>query len=433
MIKLEIEHTQPADGGAYKLVLTNPNGENVAMCAVAVKPEPMKPAFVKPITDTSIVTGQPLALEAQVIGFPSPEIKWYKDGVQLRPSKAFNFINQPCGLIGLTIDACRPEDAGVYSVAISNRLGDLTGTALVEVQPKERAPAFVADLHDIQAVEGYPIKMDIKLIGYPQPKLKWLHNGEEIRPDSQHAKISQNLDGTASLIIEKALPNDCGEYQVIATNETGAVASKAHLSVAPRTDDAVPEEAPKFVSSLRDGNADEGKELVLSAPYIGNPVPEIIWTKDEQPVVPNERIMIACDGHEVALIINPAEISDSGTYSCLLANPLGEDTSTCNANIRKVYQKPHFSLKLTDQPAIIGLDTKLPIRVTGVPYPEVNWLFNNNPIKQGEKYSIKHDGDNSILHVKNCSPADCGLYKCVAKNREGEEFTSGHLDIVDKM
>lgn len=63
--------------------------------------EPMKPAFVKPITDTCLVVGQPLALEAQIMGFPSPEIKWYKDGVQLRPSKAFNFINQPCGLIGL--------------------------------------------------------------------------------------------------------------------------------------------------------------------------------------------------------------------------------------------------------------------------------------------------------------------------------------------
>lgn len=34
-------------------------------------------------------------------GFPSPEIKWFKDGVQLRPSKAFNFINQPEGVIGL--------------------------------------------------------------------------------------------------------------------------------------------------------------------------------------------------------------------------------------------------------------------------------------------------------------------------------------------
>lgn len=36
-IKLEIEHAQPGDCGAYKLVISNPNGENVALCAVAVK------------------------------------------------------------------------------------------------------------------------------------------------------------------------------------------------------------------------------------------------------------------------------------------------------------------------------------------------------------------------------------------------------------
>lgn len=36
-IKLEIEHAKPEDCGAYKLVLTNPNGENVSLCAVAVK------------------------------------------------------------------------------------------------------------------------------------------------------------------------------------------------------------------------------------------------------------------------------------------------------------------------------------------------------------------------------------------------------------
>lgn len=61
----------------------------------------MKPAFVKPIKDLKVTIGQPLNLEAQIVGFPSPEIKWFKDGAQLRPSKAFNFINQPGGIIGL--------------------------------------------------------------------------------------------------------------------------------------------------------------------------------------------------------------------------------------------------------------------------------------------------------------------------------------------
>lgn len=235
------------------------------------------------------------------------------------------------------------------------------------------------------------------------------------------------------MVIDKVAPSDCGEYQVVATNESGSVASKAKLSVAPRADESAPEESPRFVSALRDGNADEGKELVLSAPFLGNPVPEIYWTKDGEPIVPSDRVMMTCDGKKVGLVISPAEVTDSGAYSCLLANPLGEDTSKCNANVRKVYQKPHFSLKLSDTPAIKGLDTKLPVRVTGVPAPEITWFFNNNPIKNNQKYSIRHDGDNSILHIKNCAPEDAGAYKCVARNKEGEDTTSGHVEIVDKM
>lgn len=312
-------------------------------------------------------------------------------------------------------------------------MGELAGTAKVEVEPKEKKPAFVANLQDSQVVEGFPVKMEVKLIGHPPPKLKWLHNGQEIKPDGQHARITQNPDGTACLIIDKVAPSDRGEYQVIATNETGGVTSQAKLSVAPRTNESAPEEAPRFTSTLRDGNADEGKELVLSAPFMSNPVPEIYWTKDGEPVVPSDRVMMTCDGKKVGLVISPAEVTDSGAYACLLANPLGEDTSKCNANVRKVYQKPHFSLKLSDTPAIKGLDAKLPVRVSGVPFPEITWFFNNNPIKNNQKYSIRHDGDNSILHIKNCAPEDAGAYKCVARNKEGEDTTMGHVDVVDKM
>lgn len=39
-VKLEILHAKPEDCGAYKLVITNPNGQSVALCAVAVKRKP---------------------------------------------------------------------------------------------------------------------------------------------------------------------------------------------------------------------------------------------------------------------------------------------------------------------------------------------------------------------------------------------------------
>lgn len=40
LVKLEIEHAKPADCGAYKLVISNPNGDVSALCAVAVKRKP---------------------------------------------------------------------------------------------------------------------------------------------------------------------------------------------------------------------------------------------------------------------------------------------------------------------------------------------------------------------------------------------------------
>lgn len=312
-------------------------------------------------------------------------------------------------------------------------MGEIQGTAKVEIQPREKKPAFVADLQNTQVVEGFPVRFDVKVIGHPPPTLKWLHNGEEIKPGGDHAKIITNPDGTVSLIIDKALPSDAGDYQVIATNDTGAVASNAVLSVAPKCNESAPEKAPKFVSGLRDGNADEGKELVLSAPFIANPMPDIVWTKDGVPITPSDRVLTTCDGKHVGLVINPAEVTDSGVYSCLLANPVGEDTSKCNANVRKVYQKPHFSLRLSDQPALLGLDHRLPVRVAGVPYPELQWSFNDRPITNSDKYAIKHDGDNSVLHIRNCNLEDIGVYKCVAKNREGQDSTQGKLDVVDKM
>lgn len=332
-----------------------------------------------------------------------------------------------------SIDCARPEDAGVYTVEVSNKLGDISSKAKVEVEPRDKRPGFVIDLQDAQVVEGFPAKFVVKVIGHPTPKLKWLHNGVEIKADGDHIKIVDNPDGTNSLLIDRAVSSDGGEYQVIATNEVGAATSKAHLTVTPKIDGSAPEAGPRFVSGLRDANTDEGKELVLSAPFIANPMPDIIWTKDGKPLAPNDRITMTCDGKRVGLTINPAEISDSGTYSCLLANPLGEDSSKCNAHVRKVFQKPHFSLRLFDQPAVLGLDAKLPVRVHGVPYPELFWSFNGKPIKNNDKYAIKHDGDNSILHIRNCTADDIGVYKCLATNREGEDVTQCHLDIVEKM
>lgn len=90
-------------------------------------------------------------------------------------------MNEPNGLIGLRIDNVRPEDAGTYSLVVSNSLGETTGTAKVEVEEKEKRPEFVATLQPLNVVEGFPVKMVVKVLGKPPPQLQWFKHGEEVR------------------------------------------------------------------------------------------------------------------------------------------------------------------------------------------------------------------------------------------------------------
>lgn len=131
--------------------------------------------------------------------------------------------------------------------------------------------------------------------------------------------------------------------------------------------------------------------------------------------------------------INPSDLCDVGEYSCRLVSPLGEDTSTAKANIRKVFQSPIFTQKFTDLQQLPTFDAKFPARVLGVPQPEITWLFNNKPLRESEKYHIKRDGDACCLYIRDCTPEDSGKIKCIATNKEGEAILEATLDVVDKM
>ncbi|XP_078034638.1 obscurin isoform X5 [Augochlora pura] len=433
-IKLTIDNVKPTDCGAYKLVITNSTGEHTSLCAVAIKPQRRKPSFSKPLEDTKAVVGQPLKLEAQVVAFPNPQVQWFKDGLPLRHSKEIYFMNEPNGLIGLRIDNVRPEDAGTYSLTASNSLGETSGSAKVTVEEKEKRPEFITSLQPLTVVEGFPVKMEVKVLGKPAPQLQWFKDGEEIKPDGQRIKTASLPDGSQALIIERATPEDAGEYQVIAGNTEGTSSCKGTISIMSKLQEGVPEEKPGFVNPMRDVYVEEGQPLHLAASFVGNPVPDVSWTKDGAPVSSSGRLTVTCDGKKTELEINPCEPKDAGVYECRVANPLGEDTTKATANIRKVYTPPSFSQRFTDLQQLPTFDAKFPARVAGVPRPDISWYFNDKQIVQDDdKYKIKRDGDACCLYVKDCTYDDSGLYKCKAVNRSGEAECVANLAVVDKI
>ncbi|XP_043255290.1 obscurin-like isoform X3 [Colletes gigas] len=432
--KLTIDNVKPTDCGAYKLVISNSTGEHASLCAVAIKPERKRPSFSKPLEDIKAIVGQPLKLEAQVVAFPNPQVQWFKDGIPLRQAKEIFFMNEPNGLIGLRIDSARPEDAGTYSMTVSNSLGEITGTAKIEVEEKEKRPEFVGSLQPLTVVEGFPVKMEVKVLGKPAPALQWFKNGEEIIPDGHRIKTVGLPDGSQALIIERATPEDAADYQVVASNTEGTASCKGTISIMNKLQPDVAEEKPTFVNPMRDANVEEGQPLNLSASFVGNPIPEVSWTKNGTPVQPSERVTITCDGKKTELEINPSEPKDAGVYECRVTNPLGQDTAKATASVRNIFQTPSFTQKFTDLQQLPSFDAKFPARVTGVPRPDITWYFNDKPIlKDDDKYKIKRDGDACCLYVKDCTYGDAGTYKCRASNRSGEAECAANLAVVDKI
>ncbi|XP_066148174.1 obscurin isoform X4 [Euwallacea fornicatus] len=433
-VKLSIDQCKASDSGAYKLVVKNPNGETACLCAVAVAPKQTRPKFLKCFKDQKVPLGKEMRLEAKVQAYPPPEIKWLKDGVPVRPSSNIHFENHPDGRVALVVDVMKPENAGHYELKVTNKLGEAVGDALITTERKPTRPQFTQTLFPQTVVEGFPVRLEVKAEGFPAPKITWTRNGAEIVSDNKHVKIIESPDGTSALVIDACdQMRDALTYKAVASNSAGEVETAAPLTIQSSTKPDEPEERPMFLHKLKDVSVDEGQQLVLEAPFTGNPIPTVEWTKDGVPIVASDRVLMTCDGRRVGLKIDRATPADAGIYGVTITNPLGQESTEGKATVRKVFQPPAFTQRFTDLQQLPNRDAKFPCRVTGVPQPEVTWTKDGEPLRESDKYHIKRDGDACCLYVTNCQPEDAGVYRATATNPEGQAVCTASLEVVKEI
>lgn len=77
--------------------------------------------------------GSQVRLDVRVTGIPTPVVKFYRDGVEIKSSPDFK-ISQEGDLYSLIIAEAYPEDSGTYSVNATNSVGRATSTAELLIQ-----------------------------------------------------------------------------------------------------------------------------------------------------------------------------------------------------------------------------------------------------------------------------------------------------------
>ena len=127
--------------------------------------------------------------------------------------------------------------------------------------------------------------------------------------------------------------------------------------------------------------------MKLKVKVSGNPLPEVKWYKDNEELIPDERLDIRLlpDGTAEIEIASADCVIDSGLYKMVASNPTGQSTSQTTVDVKK--NKP--KLPTIDEilppsvTAIQGQPLKLSGKVSGHPKPEVKWLKDGRLIRSG--------------------------------------------------
>ena len=179
-----------------------------------VQPETAPVLRSQPLSRT-ILDGDELSFSVSGSGFPSPIFQWCFNGTPL-PNETNDTLSLNAGHI---------NQAGSYTVMLSNRLGSAT-SAVATLTVNVAAPTVTAQFTQggTQALVGASVTLCALATGGPKPALQWRFNGADL-PGQTNPCLA-----LGSLQIGQS-----GTYSVLASNALGTATAVTNLDVIPVT------------------------------------------------------------------------------------------------------------------------------------------------------------------------------------------------------
>ncbi|ESO91797.1 hypothetical protein LOTGIDRAFT_121777 [Lottia gigantea] len=239
---------------------------------------------------------------------------------------------------------------------------------------REAAPRFVRKPRNVHVSEGQVAKFDCKIVAASPPIITWYLDNSLL---NQSYKYMQKYHGNEfELKMSRVTTSDKGEIMVRAENSFGRKESSAKL-ITPslnkqsayarettlivyrlkrdnsswRREDY---EAPNYTFSLRPRLIQAGSEFKLICCVKAHPVAKVTWYKDGRDISNNDYYNIEYSSGICSLEVIMARVEDTGKYTCIAVNNLGEEESTCHVDVEgnfvfllyKVFNSKHHSYPL---------------------------------------------------------------------------------------
>lgn len=90
-------------------------------------------------------------------------------------------------------------------------------------------PSFITKLSDRSIFDGDQLKLSVQIKGDPEPKVEWYKDGRRIQ--SSDVVDLKYRNGTATMTIDEAFPEDEGRYECVAVNSEGKATTKCFITI----------------------------------------------------------------------------------------------------------------------------------------------------------------------------------------------------------
>ncbi|XP_029314428.1 obscurin-like protein 1 isoform X2 [Cottoperca gobio] len=334
--------------------------------------------------------GNPIVLYCE-LSDPAAPVHWYKNGVELQTMEGLH-IQSEGTMRRIVIQSAEFSHSGVYCC---DAIDDVIRFNVEVEAPPVRFSA-IPDAERNKTIEtGYPIVLSCELSD-PSAKVHWYKDGSKLHPQTG---VDILTDGVArKLIVHSAEVFHSGLYCCKTKGDT--ITFSVDIKAPPVKFSAIPEE-------MRTKSIEAGCTIVLQC-VVSDPEAHVCWYKDEMQLISNSGLEIHSEGNTRTLVVQSAELSNSGVYRCSTQ----DDSMEFQVEIKAipVTYSTIFDVERTKS-LEAGKPLELECEVADSTVP-VCWYKDGIKLSPQNDWDIQSNGTLRRLIIPSAEFLHSGLYSC---------------------
>lgn len=190
--KLKIVEPMPEDETIYRVRAINKYGRAECRANLVIsnivkvsKPAVLRaPRITRPLPALVAERGKSVKLLADFEGVPKPEVKWFRNGIEITPTdkRKINIYESTAELI---MSDVTKKDSGKYEIRVQNEVGEARSSSSVTIKDREdtsevKAPRFVEPIQPQLVAEGEVVIMETRVESYPVASFQWFHESKPL-------------------------------------------------------------------------------------------------------------------------------------------------------------------------------------------------------------------------------------------------------------